>query len=209
MADYKESLVKNYRPVAYWQLSESSGTVATDSQSTRSGSYRNGVTLGAPSLFESAGEAAAAFDGQNDYVEIAHDNEFELGSGSLQLWFNTTRLDGHQGLLSKDSKGRDSGGHFGLWVTEGRLSMRSETSSESQPLYSESGLLRTNQWHHVAASWGSDGLHLYLDGQEVVADPSWKGGWNGNKEPIVIGADQQASGKSNGQQPEALLQRQD
>ncbi len=191
---YRRSQVSAYKPLAYWQLSESSGTQAADSKNVSDGVYHNDVSLGTPSLFDSVGEAAAEFDGQNDYIEIAHDSAFELGSGSVQLWFNTTTLNGHQGLLSKDSKGRDNGGHFGMWVSEGSLSLRSESSSDKRSLRSETGLIQTNQWHHVTASWGGEGLRLYLDGQQVGADPSWQVGWSPNKEPIVIGADQQASG---------------
>ena len=187
-----EPPTNNYTPLSYWQLSDLSGTTALDSQNISNGVYKNGVQLNKEGAFDSS-PSAVQLDGQNDYIEVAHTQAFELASGTVQLWFNTTRLDGHQGLFSKDAAGKGDGGHFGIWVTEGRLGVRSQNQSRSRSLYSDTGLIQTGQWHQVTVSWGSSGLQVYLDGQKVVQDNSWTTGWNSNREPIVLGADRQNS----------------
>ncbi len=55
-------------------------------------------------------ESAAVLDGQDDYVEFSHSNDFLLANGTLTHWFAASGLDGKQTLLSKDSFGFDSGG---------------------------------------------------------------------------------------------------
>ena len=45
-------------------------------------------------------ESVAVFDGQDDFVEIAHSNEFLLANGTLTLWFQASDLDGKQTLFS-------------------------------------------------------------------------------------------------------------
>ena len=200
MATPENSLVDRYTPLSYWQLSEGSGTTAADSKGLSNGTYRNGVGLGKSGPFGGSSEAAAELDGQNDCIEIGHNQAFELANGTLQFWFNPTSTNGVQGLFSKDVKGKAD--HFGIWLTDGRLSVRSQSNSDALSLASSAGSVLANQWNHVAVSWGSNGLQLYLNGQWVDGNSSWKAGWAANQEAIVIGADNQFSDTQQVNKPE-------
>ena len=196
----ENSLANIYNPLSHWQLSESSGTVAADSEGLSNGQYRNGVGLGQSGRFTGNGEAAAAFDGRNDYVEIGHNEAFELANGTLQLWFNPASVDGIQNLFSKDVKGKAD--HFGMWLSGGEISIRSQSNSRTRSLGSGPGLVKAGEWNHVAVSWGNSGFRLYLNGQKVDEDTSWKAGWVDNQESILIGADNQFSDSQRTDKPE-------
>ena len=55
----QDSLASTYNPVSHWQLSESSGTVAADSEGLSNGQYRNGVGLGQSGRFTGNGESGS------------------------------------------------------------------------------------------------------------------------------------------------------
>jgi Ca2+-binding RTX toxin-like protein len=176
-------------PVSYWQLGEDSGASAVDSAGGHNGVYTNGVTLGQSGL--SADDTAVHFDGSNDFIEIAHSDDFLLDNGTLQLSFNADDVSGSQGLFSKDSSGYDTGGHFSVYLDGSTLSVRLQSASGDYNL-SSSGI-QAGQWYNVAVSFGDDGMKLFVNGSEADTDPYTGGlgttsGGTGNYEPITIGA---------------------
>ena len=138
--------------------------------------------------------------GNNDYIEVAHDDAYLLDNGSIQLWFNADDLAQDQALFSKDSTGYDTGGHLNLMLTtSGRLNLRLQSANGDQELYSASGSVSAGQWHHVVVTFGDAGMQLYLDGSLVDSDAYTGGlgttsGGSGNYEPIAIGANTYGSG---------------
>ena len=55
--------------LSYWRLNETSGTTAVDAKGGRTGSYLNGVALGATGPLTDAANRSATFDGVNDEVK--------------------------------------------------------------------------------------------------------------------------------------------
>ena len=83
-----------------------------------------------------------------------------------------------------------------------RISIRSQSNSRTRSLGSGPGLVKAGEWNHVAVSWGNSGFRLYLNGQKVDEDTSWKAGWVDNQESILIGADNQFSDSQRTDKPE-------
>ena len=185
-------LIESLNPVSFWRLSELSGSIAVDESDVSSGVYKDGVTLGAVGAFE--GDTAASFDGDDDRIEIPHDDAYLLDEGSLSVWFNSESVLGTSGLVSKDSRSKDTGGHFSMLVQHGVLRVRSQSVRQSKDLYSDSGSLSSDTWHYAVVTWGGSGISLYLDGELSASDPSWTTGLNVNLEPIVVGGLQWRSG---------------
>ena len=150
------------------------------------------------------------FDGLNDYVEIAHSNDYLLDSGTLTLWFRADDLDGRQALFSKDSRGLDTGGHLSVDLDGDRILVRlqsedTRSSGSSAPptrssyIRSPAGSVTADAWQHLAFTWGVEGMELYLGGELVGSDRYTGGlgrssGAGGNFEPITLGASQHISG---------------
>ncbi len=139
------------------------------------------------------------FDGLDDYVEIAHSNDDLLDNGTLTLWFQADDLDGMQTLFSKDSRGFDTGGHLTVGLEDDRILVRLQSTKTSEYIRSPAGSVTADAWHHLALTWGADGMKLYLGG-ELLGSDSYTGGLGrnsggrGNFEPITLGASQRSSG---------------
>jgi cysteine-rich repeat protein len=132
-----------------------------------------------------------SFSGTN-YEEIAHEDAFLIDDGTVAFWFNAENVNAVQGLLSKDSTGYDTGGHLSISIESGKIEGRLQgTTGDNYVLTTTT--LTSNNWHHIALIFGSDGLKLYLDG-DLEDSNSYTGGLgttsggSGNFEPIVIGA---------------------
>lgn len=193
LSDSVSDAVEALSPIGYWRLSDG-GTTALDETATgNDGTYRNGAAGDQPGAFPALSDGAAAFDGSDDYVEIPHDPAYELANGSVQFWFKADSLGGDQGLWSKDSSGYDSGGHLSIYLDGSQLEVRLQSTGQSYFVDSASGAVSAGTWHHVAFTFGSGGMQLYLDGALVDSD-GYTGGLTGNTEPIAIGADTGGSG---------------
>ena len=195
-ADYL-AVVGSHNPLAHWALGETSGTTAGDYEGGFDGKYVNGVTLGEPGAINQSSDPAARFDGRDDYIEVPHDNVFLLDDGTLMVWFKADTLSRDQGLFSKDSSDYDTGGHLTLYRTGSNVTVRLQSTKATYALGTPS--ISSNVWVHVACSWGSDGMQMYLNGQPVASN-SYRGGLgrtsggSGNREPIAIGANSWGSG---------------
>jgi hypothetical protein len=81
------------KPVAFWQLDETSGTTARDQAGQVNGSYSGDPTLGAPSLVPGDPGRSVKFDGTDDRVLA---NRLPAAGGSwaemtLEAWVEVTR----------------------------------------------------------------------------------------------------------------------
>jgi hypothetical protein len=182
-------------PVAHWRLGESAGTTAVDERGIQDGTYTNGPLLDQMGAIAGDTDTAAYFDGTDDYIEINHDSAFLLDEGTIQLWFNVDAITvNDQGLISKDAGNYGTGGHVGIVVTDtGAISVRLQSVSGSVTVQTAAGLVTPGEWHHVAFSFGSTGMALYVDGELADFDAYTGGlgsssGGAGNFEPIAIGA---------------------
>lgn len=175
-------------------------TPAVDEISANDGTYRGDAIGGGvkPAALTPAG-SAAVFDGSGDFIQVPHSDSYLIDDGTVAFWFNADHTTGTQGLFSKDATGLGEGGHLAIYLSGGTL--HANLSSASQTYTLGSSAVSAGQWHHVALSFGAEGMALYLDGV-LIDSADYGGGLNatsgglGNREPIVIGAS--ASGASQG-----------
>jgi type II secretory pathway pseudopilin PulG len=176
--------------VGHWKLDESSGSTAEDA----SGNENDGTltNMNDSDWITGTLDGALDFDGYNDYVAVAHSDEFLADNGTVALWFRGDDVSDRGELFSKDSSGYDTGGHVTIWVEDAEVEVRFQGASSDYFL--DSGeIIEEDTWYHMALSWGAEGLKLYLDGSEVDTD-SYTGGLGtssggvGNYEPLALGA---------------------
>ena len=141
---------------------------------------------------------AMKFDGVNDFVRIAHHDNYLVSHGTVSFWFNSSSLSGTRALFSKDSSNYDTGGHLHIYTDGNTLYARLQSNGEDPYgsgdnfTVSSSGL-STGTWYHVTVTFGAGGLRLYRDAtlREQVSYPGGMGpnsGGLGNYQPIVLGA---------------------
>ena len=184
--------IDSHSPTAFWRLGDASGTTVVDETGTHDGVYQNGVGIGAQTgPFTNITTTAATFDGSNDYAEISNSPDFATADGTMQLWFNVDSTSGMYTLLSMESSS-DGNDALNLHIKDDFLEFNFKGGGDDHFILSSSGSVTAGQWHHVAFTWGSGGLDLYLDGTLVGSD-SYTGGLADIGEPLVIGASQKSS----------------
>ncbi|MEE8304684.1 MAG: LamG domain-containing protein, partial [Candidatus Tectomicrobia bacterium] len=193
-----------------WPLDETAGTVAADVEAGHNGTYTNGVTLNQAGACATTA-TAVHFDGSlQQYVEISHHDDYLLDNGTITLWANIDVLpnpdaDPEHGLFSKDSNGRDTGGHVTIRVNaDGTTQARLQSTTANFEVISAA--ITAQAWFHLAFSWGAGGMKLYIDGGAPVTNPYTGGlgttsGGIGNFEPITLGASQLVSDPDFGVSP--------
>ena len=158
-------------PDLYWRVGEASGTTAADASINASaGTYRAGVTFGAPGAVGGTTDTAVTFDGSSGSLS----SNAQFGNPttySEELWFSTTTTNGgkligfgdNQTALSSnydrhvylENNGRLT---FGVWAGQ-------QTKITSPLAYND------GKWHHMVATQSSAGMVLYVDGAVVGTNP--------------------------------------
>ena len=178
--------------IAYWSMDKIYGNIIYDSV----GSLQNAIFFdanGSPELDEldAATElglrdsgAAARFDGnEKTYIAVAHDDEFEVETGTIMFWFNADDTLGKQVLLAKDAAGL--GNHLKIGLDGASLEIRMQNAADSHNIATDD-IIQAGAWYHLALSFGPDGMKLYLNGV-LAGENAAAIGLQDNREPIVIG----------------------
>ncbi len=128
------------------------------------------------------------FSGERgDYLELQHSDALALANGTIAMQFNLDATAGVNTLFSKDASGYGDGGHITAYVYNGTLKIRLQSDSTSKSVYVRDNPIGEGEDHHVAFSFGQDGLKVYLNGDLVAAEPTFKGGIEANSESLIIG----------------------
>lgn len=181
--------------LGHWKLDESSGSTALDSVGGNGGTYNNSPTLGETGFGD--GGTSVNFNGTNTYIEVPHSAVYKMDDGAISFWFKSSDLSGHHAIISKDSSGFDTGGHFHIYTDGALLKVRFQSTTTTYTV--QSGAITTGTWYHGVFTFGSNGMKLYLNDTEVDSDPYMGGtgttsGGSGNSEPMVFGAGTWTSG---------------
>lgn len=147
------------------------------------------IDVKAPALFR---YGPAEFDGSTAGI-LSHDQELELDEGRLRVVFSTDRIEGRQGVFSKDANGLGQGGHMTVLVDDDELIVLVQGAPGEIPAGETlRASIAANTEYDMVIQFGVGGLNLHLNGEMAASSP-YSGGLVGNMEPIVIGANQWSS----------------
>src|SRR3954447_17139088 len=181
-------------PDAYWRLDDANGPTAADTSINASpGVYtNNGVTYRVASPVTGPTGTGAGFNGNNG--SMGSQQQFVNPKVySEEAWFKTTTTAGGKilGFGDKQSGLSTNYDRHVYMLTNGRVVFGTNTGVQN--LATSASAYNDGNWHHVVAAQGADGMHLYLDGQEVATNPQtaaqafngfWRVGgdssWSGN-----------------------------
>ncbi|MEM9975869.1 MAG: LamG-like jellyroll fold domain-containing protein, partial [Pseudomonadota bacterium] len=151
------------------------------------------------------GSEALSFNGEDQFAYLGHDPAMNVTQGTIAMWVKPEDLDDFSIFVSKDHINAKDGGHFRLGHTDdGGLFLRmAEGDGGSNHSWETGPLLTEGEWSHVAISFTSGGVTVYLDGNAIpnnawsakVGDVNTPGEYTEayllqNEEPWVFGADQ-------------------
>lgn len=118
-------------------------------------------------------DKAYVFDGADDYLYVPDNNLLDLSTaGTLAAWININSYKVRAGIIHKGNNISFSDEAYSLqfgWGGDEQKIVFALNSAHA--LISIAKLDETNRWYHVAATWDSNGMKLYIDGQLNSSNP--------------------------------------
>lgn len=157
---------------ARWTMRNMSGSsvpdVAGSNTGTANGNYAWVPGMGCPDC-----PAIRLYGSSSDYVSVPDSNSLDLTSaGTIAAWIyipDASSLNSRAGLVQKGTANNwgssDVAYKLQLWPTR-RLALTVTDSSGTDSQVLSTNSISAQAWHHVAGTWGSNGMHLYIDGAE-------------------------------------------
>jgi hypothetical protein len=187
-----------------WKLDEGRGTTANNA--TRPD--RNGTLINGPSWTEGKVGGSISFNGADGYVNVPAALPTPDQEGTITFWFSLPLdLSGitslHQNAIEGLAKDGPEGGHVVVGFNQssmysGSYALEFGIHNGQDWAYLKSSTERwaANTWYHVAVTWGSAGMKIYINGalENSSADRRLPAGFGSN---FRIG--QNSSFKANGQ----------
>ena len=114
-------------------------------------------------------DAALSFDGTNDYISIADDNDLDFGNDtfSVSMWIKTTQTTSTNAYLIH--KANDDAGSGDKWWgisldSDEKVHFQVDDGSTAVQVLS-STVINDGSWHHICAIYKeSTNLRMYIDG---------------------------------------------
>jgi Concanavalin A-like lectin/glucanases superfamily/PKD domain len=162
-----DDAVRADSPTTYWPLSEASGTTSYDWVSADDLTVDPSATRGTAGAILGESSTATTFSGSAAVPAAARTLRTGADAFTVEAWFKTTTTTGGKIIGFGNSNNATSGSydrHVYMsndgTVTFGVYPNAIRTVSSALP-YND------GEWHHVAASLGSGGMALYVDGKKV------------------------------------------
>jgi YD repeat-containing protein len=186
---YQAAVLGTAGLVDYWRLGETSGTTFADSVGGANATAFNGVSLNQSHPLTSDTNAAASFDGSNDYASAAVNlsgtskvtiefwlrwNELFFNSNNDQVLELTNNFNNTNGGFLINPASSTSGGRFEVAIGRG--------TSRNNVYFTRPGVLA---WHHYAfvidtTASAANQILVYVDGKAVSVTKGSSGTGAGN-----------------------------
>lgn len=152
----------------WWRLNESTGATAYDWAGYRDGVVGTGVTRGAAGAPAEDGNTASSFDGTANGTVVTPTAEPGPSTFTVEAWVKTTSRSGGKiiGYGNNPTGASSSYDRHVYMDNAGRLTFG--IHSGAVRTVTSPAAYNDGRWHHVAASVGSDGMALYVDGAPVA-----------------------------------------
>ncbi len=159
-------------PSAYWPLNDTGGSTAADlSGNGDTANYLGGgFTYGVPSPVEGTGGQGVTLNGSTSQI-VASQPITNPTTYSEEMWFKTTTTTG--GTLM----GFGTAASGTTSTSRDRIAFMANNGQIYFGVYPGTSITihtplsyNDGKWHHLVAAQGPDGMHLYVDGQQVVSN---------------------------------------
>lgn len=167
---YQQAVLAN-SPVIYYRFSETSGTSAANlGSATGAGTYTGGFTLGTPGAVAcESTSSAVTLNGSTGHVVRPNGTTASTNTFTEEAWFRTTTGGGKIAGWGNSRNSASTTYDRQLYLSNtGTLYFGVNPSTKS--VISSPGTYLDGLWHHVAATLGTNGMRLYVDGVEVAAN---------------------------------------
>jgi len=154
--------------VAVWNFNEGSGTAASDISGNG-----NTLTFSSNTMWSTQAKAfrgkSALLMSQSNYASVAALKGFNTANGSITFWIYEVSVEPYKEIFC-DYPDR----YFCVYDTDGTnfivFSNRPAGTNQSIGAVSASSVL--NRWTHVALSWSSGTMKMYVNGKQYTPTPN-------------------------------------
>ncbi|MCU0848530.1 MAG: LamG domain-containing protein [Spirochaetes bacterium] len=125
-----------------------------------------GMIQGAAWVDGQAGKALQ-FNGTDNYVKIPDNTDLTLAAaGTIQAWIYTAAYRPFAGIVHKGENTDFSDESYTLqfWTPEGKIIVSIVNEAGARIMLVSNAAVALNQWCHVAATWDSGEVRLYING---------------------------------------------
>jgi hypothetical protein len=158
--------VRNTGLVAAYGFEEGTGATTADRMGTNAGTLSGGPVWSATGRFGKA----LSFDGVDDSVTVPAAAALDLAaSGTIEAWVNPTTLGSFRPVVQKERTGAAA---YALFAN-------TDTAHPAARIFTTAGIeaagassLVTSTWTHLAMTWDSTTLRVFVDGAEVSSQPA-------------------------------------
>ncbi|QHT54781.1 PKD domain-containing protein [Cellulomonas sp. H30R-01] len=171
-ADAYGKAVYDAGPELYWRLGEGSGTTAADSGPYGTpGVYRGTFLRSQSGALSGVSNTAIRSLGSSNTLVASTQQVSNPTVYSQELWFKTSTNNGGKLIGFGDTNTGVSGSYdrHVYMETNGRLTFGTWTGVANTITTAAS--YNNNQWHHLVATQGADGMKLYVDGALQGTNP--------------------------------------
>jgi PKD repeat protein len=161
--------VMNDQASYFWRLGEPSGTNVTDWVGLNDATASSGVTRGTAGAITGDTNTASSFDGTGNGLVVAGNSEPAPDTFTAESWIKTTTTSGGK-ILGFGASNTGNSGSYDRHVymaNNGQLVFGAYANAVRTVVSPKS--YNDGQWHHIAASLGSNGMVLSVDGLKVAS----------------------------------------
>jgi len=165
-ASYAASVIAD-RPVSYWRLGETSGTIAGDITVANPGTYNGPPTLGAASLLGTDQvDSAVGFDGAGDDVRVGQSGSLDItGPVTVEAFVKPTSLPAAGSLRSIIAKT----GSYALQLNGPTVEFTLLQLGVNRRLQAPAGTIAAGGTYEVVGTYDGATQRLYVNGRLVAS----------------------------------------
>ncbi|RBY95121.1 radical SAM protein [Blastococcus sp. TF02-8] len=173
--------VKADGATGHWRLGGTTGTTAADSVGTAAMSVGTGVTRGQAGALAGDTDTAFGFNGTANAALSTQTAAAAPNTFTQEAWFQTGSTTGGRILGFGNARtGTSTAFDRQVWLdAQGKVNFGVNSPFlfwTQKRVVTSTASFNDNKWHHVAATMGSSGMALYVDGQLVGSRTDTKTG---------------------------------
>lgn len=155
--------------IVWWQFEEGNRDIVYGSGFLVDGVEHNGIIYNASRVSQGIYGSAVQLQDQLNYIAVNDHDDLDLSDqGTISLWINMNSRKSWAGLVHKGNKSdwSDEAYSFQFYGRDRLELLLTDTSNRTYTLLSNTRFKNSNlgKWYHLAASWGPNGMKLYING---------------------------------------------
>lgn len=107
--------------------------------------------------------SALSFDGEKSYVDLgAHESLDTTQEFTVETWVQCNPMSGNGTIINRE-------GAYSLSLAQGTITIKLQNNDKTE-FSTEKSVLNDGLWHHIAFTWDSKNIAIYVDGENETIE---------------------------------------